>query len=82
MENELPEALKAWGCQLGPPTRNLELEEKQQETFQLGFNDKKICAVGEGSFARSLRNGVQCPVTIDRWLLLYRQTDEPVLNLV
>ena len=81
MENELPEALKAWGCQLGPPTETLEVEAKQLETLQVGFNEKKIYAIEEGSFARSLRNGVQCPVTIDHWLLFYPQTDEPVLEI-
>ena len=81
MENELPEALNAWGCQLGPPAETLEVDARQLETLQVGFNDKKIYAIEEGSFARSLRNGVQCPVTIERWLLFYPQTDEPVLEI-
>ena len=35
MENELPETLKAWTCQLGLPTGTFELEAKQLETLQV-----------------------------------------------
>lgn len=51
------------GVSLDPPQRS-----KPLETLQAG-NDKKICAVGEGGLARSVRNGIQCLVTIYQWLL-------------
>ncbi|CAE7249574.1 Piwil1 [Symbiodinium sp. CCMP2456] len=38
-------------------------------------------ALKEGRGVRSLRNGVQCPVSIDQWLRFYPQTDEPVLEI-
>ena len=59
------------------------MEAKQLETLQVGcnFNQKKIYAVEEGSFARSLSNGVQCPVTTEQWLLFYPQTDEPAMEI-
>ncbi|CAE7923712.1 PIWIL2, partial [Symbiodinium necroappetens] len=44
-------------------------------------NEKKIYAIEAGSFARSLRNSVQRPVTIDQWRLFYAQMDEPVSEI-
>ena len=62
------------------------MEAKQLETLQVdsketNFNDKKIYAIEEGSLARSLRNGVECPVTVDQRLLFFPQSDEPVLEV-
>ena len=72
------DTLKAWGCELGSPR---EVTARQLETLQVAFSDKKIYSIEEGSFARSLRNGLQCAAEINDWLLLYPQTDEPVLDV-
>ena len=77
-QKQARDVLEAWGCRLGKP---LEVPARQLDPLQVAFTEKKIYCIEEGSFARSLRNGVQCAVQINEWLLLYPQTDEPVLEI-
>jgi len=80
MRKNAEEALQAWGCDL-KAKEPIVVEGRQLEPLQVAFTEKKVYAIDEGSFARSLRNGLQCAVTIDEWLLFYPQTDEPVLDI-
>ena len=78
-QDKAEEAQRAWGCTLEQSP--LEVQARQLEPLQVAYTEKKIFPIDEGSFARSLRNGLQCPANLDNWLLFYPPTDEPVLDI-
>lgn len=72
-------AVKAWGCSLN--TEPVEVNGRVLEPLQVAFQEKKVYPVEEGNFTKLLRNGLQCAVKVDDWILMYPATDESVLDI-
>lgn len=72
-------AVKAWGCSLN--TEPVEVNGRVLEPLQVAFQEKKVYPVEEGNFTKLLRNGLQCAVKVDDWILLYPASDESVLDI-
>lgn len=51
------------------------------EPLQVAFQEKKVYPVEDGNFTKLLRNGLQCAVKLDDWILMYPASDESVLDI-
>lgn len=72
-------AVKAWGCSLN--TEPVEVNGRVLEPLQVAFQEKKVYPVEDGNFTKLLRNGLQCAVKLDDWILMYPASDESVLDI-
>lgn len=72
-------AVKAWGCSLD--TEPVEVNGRVLEPLQVAFQEKKVYPVEDGNFTKLLRNGLQCAVKLDDWILMYPASDESVLDI-
>ncbi|CAJ1442925.1 unnamed protein product, partial [Effrenium voratum] len=71
--------MKEWGCYL--PSKPLQVEGRLLSSLQVAYKEKKFGTVEEGSWERSLRNGLQCAVKLEKWLLVYPKEDEQVVDI-
>ena len=72
-------AIKAWGCNLSIDP--IEADGRVLEPVQVAFQEKKVYPIEDGQFTKLLRNGLQCAVKLDEWILLYPASDESVLHI-
>mmetsp|Transcript_54243 Transcript_54243/g.129286 ORF Transcript_54243/g.129286 Transcript_54243/m.129286 type:complete len:850 (+) Transcript_54243:138-2687(+) len=75
---DMPDPLKDWGLTL---ERNAhELDGMQLPQLQVKFGTS-VHAIEEGNFQRWMRNGLEDPVTLEDWLLIYPDSDGPVIDI-
>lgn len=76
--NAAEKTMQEWRFTLDPT--EIDVDARLLEVPDVTFQDKAY-AIEDGTFQRWMRNGVQCPINLTNWLLIYPDSDVPVVDI-
>jgi len=77
-EEDVPDCLKEWKLTLSKTPE--EVQAHVLPSLQVKFGNSAH-AIEEGNFQRWMRNGLEHPISLEDWLLVYPESDAPVIDI-
>lgn len=77
-QEELGGIVSKWNLELDPTP--METDARQMDPLDVHFGQKSY-QIEDGNFQRWMRNGLQCPTIVNKWLFLYPANDENVTEI-